>query len=64
MKAEECLALGLCEYIVKNGQSRQKGEELAHKIARFPKICVQADRGVCLCSRGSFNDRGIETRVV
>ena len=44
VKAEECLALGLCEYISENGQSRQKAEELAQQIASFPQICVQADR--------------------
>ena len=44
VKAEECLALGLCEYIVEKNQSRQKAEELAHQIAKFPQICVQADR--------------------
>ena len=44
VKAKECLALGLCEYIVENDQSRQKAEELAHQIAKFPQICVQADR--------------------
>ena len=36
--------MGLCEYIVENDQSRQKAEELAHQIAKFPQICVQADR--------------------
>ena len=44
VKAEECLNLGLCEYISANGHSRQKAEELAHQIARFPQTCVQADR--------------------
>ena len=44
VKANECLALGLCEYISETGQSRQKAEELAHQIAKFPQICVQADR--------------------
>ncbi len=44
VKAEECLALGLCEYFVDNDKSRQKAEELAHQIAKFPQICVQADR--------------------
>ena len=44
VKAKECLALGLCEYISENGQSRQKAEELAQQIASFPQICVQADR--------------------
>ena len=52
MKAEECLALGLCEHIVKNGQSRQKAEELAHQIAGFPQICVQADRSSVYAQEG------------
>ena len=46
------MALGLCEYIVKNGQSRQKGEELAHKIVSFPQICVQAGRGSLYAQEG------------
>ena len=52
VKAEECLALGLCEHIVKNGQSRQKAEELAHQIAEFPQICVQADRSSVYAQEG------------
>ena len=52
VKAEECLALGLCEYIVENGQSRQKAEELAHQIARFPQVCVQADRSSVYAQEG------------
>ena len=30
VKADDCLALSLCDYIMKNVQSRQKYEELAH----------------------------------
>tara|TARA_Y100001968_G_C19361355_1_gene720013 strand:- start:307 stop:1125 length:819 start_codon:yes stop_codon:yes gene_type:complete len=52
VKAEECLALGLCEYIVENGQSRQKAEALAHQIARFPQVCVQADRSSVYAQEG------------
>ena len=52
VKAEECLALGLCEYIVKSGESRQKAEELAHQIARFPQTCVQADRSSVYAQEG------------
>ena len=52
VKAEECLALGLCEYIVEDGQSRQKAEELAHQIARFPQVCVQADRSSVYAQEG------------
>ena len=42
--AEECERLGLCEYVVPDGQSRDKAEELGHQIAAFPQLCLQADR--------------------
>jgi len=42
--AEECLAIGACEKVVANGQSRQAAEAMAHEIARFPQECVRADR--------------------
>ena len=42
--AEEALRIGLCEYVVVEGAAREKAEELAHDIARFPYSCVQADR--------------------
>ncbi len=42
--AEECLKLGLCEYVVEDKHSRKKAEELAHNIARFPQECLKADR--------------------
>ena len=42
--AEECLRIGACEKVVPNGQSRLAAEEMAHDIARFPQLCVRADR--------------------
>ena len=42
--AEECIKIGLCEYVVENGKSRDKAEELAHQIARFPQSCLRSDR--------------------
>ena len=42
--ADECLAIGACEKVVANGQSRQAAEAMAHEIARFPQDCVRADR--------------------
>tara|TARA_B100000963_G_scaffold145017_1_gene126308 strand:+ start:564 stop:1385 length:822 start_codon:yes stop_codon:yes gene_type:complete len=42
--ADECLNIGLCEYIVEDGNSRRKAEEIAKTIARFPQECVRADR--------------------
>lgn len=42
--AQECINIGLCEYVVPDGDSRAKAEELAHQIAKFPQICMRADR--------------------
>ena len=42
--AKECLNIGLCEYLVKNGKSREKAEEIARVISKFPQACVRADR--------------------
>ncbi|MDQ2093151.1 crotonase/enoyl-CoA hydratase family protein [Rhodalgimonas zhirmunskyi] len=44
VEAEECLAIGLCEYVVPKGEARQKAEALAQEIARFPQGCMRADR--------------------
>jgi enoyl-CoA hydratase len=50
--AEECLQIGLCEYLVDKGGARQKAEELAGEIARFPQVCVRADRRSTIKSHG------------
>ena len=50
--AEECLRIGLCEYVVPNGEVRAKAEQLAHEIAAFPPVCVRADRRSAIKSRG------------
>ena len=42
--ADEALRIGLCEYVVPEGNSRVKAEALAHDIARFPQSCMRADR--------------------
>lgn len=44
VEARECLAIGLCEYVVPDGGAREKAEALAHEIARFPQGCMRADR--------------------
>lgn len=54
--AEECLAIGLCEYLVPDGQSRDQAEALAHEIARFPQTCVRADR------RSAIRQHGLPVR--
>ena len=50
--AEECLNIGLCEYVTPKGGARGKAEELAREIARFPQVCVRADRRSTIRSHG------------
>ena len=50
--ADECLRIGLCEYVVPNGEARAKAEELAREIAAFPRVCVRADRRSAIRSHG------------
>ena len=50
--AEECLSIGLCEYLTPKGGARHKAEELAQEIARFPQVCARADRRSAIKSHG------------
>ena len=50
--AEECMSIGLCEYLTPKGGARAKAEALAQEIARFPKVCVRADRRSAIKSHG------------
>src|SRR5947199_10674802 len=50
--AEECLSIGLCEYLAPKGGARAKAEELAREIARFPQVCVRADRRSAIKGHG------------
>ncbi len=50
--AEECLRIGLCEYVVPNGEVRARAEALAHDIARFPPVCVRVDRRSAIAGQG------------
>jgi enoyl-CoA hydratase len=42
--ADECKQIGLCEYVVPDGDARLRAEELAQQIAVFPQLCARADR--------------------
>ena len=50
--AEECLSVGLCEYVTPKGGARAKAETLAQEIARFPQVCARADRRSAIKSQG------------
>jgi len=54
--AEECMKIGLCEYVVENGKSRDKAEEIAHQIASFPQSCLRSDR------RSAIRQHGLSVR--
>lgn len=42
--AAEALAIGLANRVVSTGQARAAAEQIAHEIARFPQLCLRADR--------------------
>lgn len=42
--AEEAQAMGLVNRVVPKGTGRKESEILAHSLARFPQICLGADR--------------------
>src|SRR5438045_1341937 len=50
--AEECLNIGLGEYVTPKGGAREKAEEVACEIARLRKVCVRADRRSAIKSHG------------
>ena len=42
--ADEALRIGLCEYVVPEGEARTRAESLAHDLCRYPQACMRADR--------------------
>jgi enoyl-CoA hydratase len=44
VEADEALRIGLCEQVVPDGEARARAEALAQEIARFPPVCMRADR--------------------
>jgi len=50
--ADECERIGLCEYVVPEGEARRVAESIAHDIARFPQLCMRADRRSARDSHG------------
>lgn len=50
--ADECARIGLCEYVVADGGARIEAERVAHEIARFPQLCLRADRRSAIESHG------------
>jgi enoyl-CoA hydratase len=51
--AEECLAIGLCEKVVPDGEALAAALEMAHEIARFPQEAMLADRRSIIENHGA-----------
>jgi enoyl-CoA hydratase len=45
--ADEALGWGLANRVVAKGRARAEAETLAHEVARFPQLCLRADRLSC-----------------
>lgn len=44
VSAQEALAMGLANRVVKRGSARAEAEQLARELAAFPQACLRADR--------------------
>jgi len=44
VSAEEALAMGLANYVVETGKSREEAEKMAKKMAQYPNYCLKSDR--------------------
>ena len=44
VNAQDAYQWGLANRLVEDGQSRQKAEEMARELAKFPSICMKNDR--------------------
>jgi enoyl-CoA hydratase len=42
--ADEALRIGLVDRVVPSGQARAAAEELAHRLAELPQVCLRQDR--------------------
>lgn len=57
--AEECLAIGLCERVVEDGQARAEAEAMAHEICRFPRQAMLGDRASIYAQAGQPVDAAL-----
>ncbi|MBV8943544.1 MAG: crotonase/enoyl-CoA hydratase family protein [Solirubrobacterales bacterium] len=58
--AAEALEIGLINRLVRVGQSRAAGEELAHQLASFPQTCLREDRLSALKQAGLSESEALE----
>lgn len=60
VEAEEAHRIGLCEYLVPEGEARARAEALAAEIARFPRGCMKADRRAARSAHGLSADEALQ----
>ncbi|PWA10427.1 crotonase/enoyl-CoA hydratase family protein [Pueribacillus theae] len=58
--AEEALAIGLANRVVKTGTAREEAEKLAAQIAEFPQICMRSDREAVYRGFDQDFDKGMQ----
>ncbi len=58
--AEEALAMGLANYVVDTGKSRQEAEKIAQSIAQHPNRCLSSDREAVYRGSGLPLDKAME----
>ncbi len=58
--AEEALAMGLANRLVKKGKAREEAEKLASRIADFPQVCMRSDRKSLYLNFGRELDAALE----
>jgi enoyl-CoA hydratase len=56
LPADEAMRIGACEQVVPDGESRMYAEAMAHDVARFPQVCMRADR------RSAYMQQGLTLR--
>lgn len=52
VQADEAYAMGLANRVVPDGQAREAAEQLASELARFPQLCMRADRASAYAQGG------------
>ena len=52
INSQEALSFGLINRIVERGKSREAAEEIAQQLARFPQMCMLADRQSAYAQNG------------
>lgn len=64
VSAQEALAMGLVNQVVPRGQHLRHAVELAHRLARFPQVCLRSDRRAVYAGLGLPLDAGLRLEAL